>query len=92
MPNVSLGDHFEEFVSSQVAKGRFQNASEVVRAGLRMLEDYELSRAERAAQLTREINAAFDDPAPDVPAEEVFAEIERQFSADKAVRSHGTYP
>ena len=49
MPNVSLGDHFEAFVSRQVADGRFQNASEVVRAGLRMLEDFELSRAERAA-------------------------------------------
>jgi antitoxin ParD1/3/4 len=89
MPNVSLGDHFEEFVSRQVADGRFQNASEVVRAGLRMLEDYELSRAERAARLAREINAAFDDPTPDVPAEQVFAKLEQQFKADKAARSHG---
>jgi antitoxin ParD1/3/4 len=69
--------------------GRFQNASEVVRAGLRMLEDYELSRAERAARLAREINTAFDDPAPDVPAEQVFAKLEQQFKADKAARSHG---
>jgi antitoxin ParD1/3/4 len=90
MPNVSLGDHFEEFVSRQVAEGRFQNASEVVRAGLRMLEDYELSRAERAARLVREINDAFDDPTTDVPAEQVFAKLEQQFSADKADRSHGT--
>ena len=89
MPNVSLGDHFEEFVSRQVADGRFQNASEVVRAGLRMLEDYELSRAERAARLAREINDAFDDPAPDVPAEKVFDKLEQQFSADKAARSSG---
>lgn len=86
MPNVSLGDHFEEFVSRQVADGRFQNVSEVVRAGLRMLEDYELSRAERAARLAREINAAFDDPAPDVPADQVFTKIEQQYNADKAAR------
>jgi antitoxin ParD1/3/4 len=89
MPNVSLGDHFEEFVSRQVADGRFQNASEVVRAGLRMLEDFELSRAERAARLACEINAAFDDPAPDVPAEQVFDKLEQQFIADQAARSHG---
>jgi antitoxin ParD1/3/4 len=89
MPNVSLGDHFEEFVSRQVTDGRFQNASEVVRAGLRMLEDYELSRAERAARLVREINAAFDDPAPDVSAEQVFAKLEQLFDADIAARSHG---
>jgi antitoxin ParD1/3/4 len=78
MPNVSLGEHFEEFISRQVAEGRFQNASEVVRAGLRMLEDYELRRAERAARLTREINEAFDDPAPDVPSDQVFAKLERR--------------
>ncbi|ETX04614.1 type II toxin-antitoxin system ParD family antitoxin [Candidatus Entotheonella palauensis] len=36
-----LGKHYEEFVATQVAQGRFNNASEVVRAGLRMLEDYE---------------------------------------------------
>ncbi len=89
MPNVSLGDHFEEFVSRQIANGRFQNVSEVVRAGLRMLEDYELSRAERAVRLAREINAAFDDPAPDVPADQVFAKLEQQFNADKGARSHG---
>jgi antitoxin ParD1/3/4 len=82
MPNVSLGDHFEEFISRQVTDGRFQNASEVVRAGLRMLEDYELSRAERAARLAGEINTAFD--------EQVFAKLEQQFTADKAARSHGT--
>jgi hypothetical protein len=32
MPNVSLGDHFEEFINRQIAQGRFQNASEVVQA------------------------------------------------------------
>jgi antitoxin ParD1/3/4 len=37
----SLGDHYEKFISNQVAQGRFNNGSEVVRAGLRMLEDYE---------------------------------------------------
>lgn len=36
-----LGKHCEEFIASQVAEGRFNNASEVVRAALRMLEDYE---------------------------------------------------
>lgn len=36
-----LGKHYEDFVATQVAEGRFNNASEVVRAGLRMLEDYE---------------------------------------------------
>lgn len=39
--SYSLGNHYEDFISNQVAEGRFNNGSEVVRAGLRMLEDYE---------------------------------------------------
>lgn len=39
--SISLGHYFDEFVSSQVAAGRFQNVSEVIRAGLRLLENEE---------------------------------------------------
>ena len=39
--SISLGDHFENFVDSKVSAGRFKNASEVIRAGLRLLEEEE---------------------------------------------------
>jgi antitoxin ParD1/3/4 len=39
--SISLGDHFESFVENSIAKGRFNNASEVIRAGLRLLEEEE---------------------------------------------------
>lgn len=39
--SISLGDYFDQFVSSQVSIGRYKNVSEVVRAGLRLLEDEE---------------------------------------------------
>jgi antitoxin ParD1/3/4 len=39
--SVTLGDHFDEFVSEKINAGRFHSVSEVVRAGLRKLEDDE---------------------------------------------------
>lgn len=38
--SISLGDHLANFVDTQVASGRFGSASEVVRAGLRLLEEH----------------------------------------------------
>jgi len=39
--SFSLGDHFTGFVETQIKNGRYQSASEVVRAGLRLLEERE---------------------------------------------------
>jgi antitoxin ParD1/3/4 len=89
MPNVSLGAVFETFVEKQVKEGRFQNASEVVRAGLRLLQEHELQLAEREARLAKAINAAFDDPAADISAEDVFGRLERQFEKDSKAPRDG---
>ncbi len=39
--SVSLGNHFDQFVQSRISEGRFKNVSEVIRAGLRLLEEEE---------------------------------------------------
>ena len=35
---ISLGNHFESFIEQSIHRGHFSNASEVVRAGMRLLE------------------------------------------------------
>jgi antitoxin ParD1/3/4 len=39
--SISLGSHFENFIENSLSKGRYTNVSEVVRAGLRLLEEEE---------------------------------------------------
>ena len=61
--NVDLTHHFEEFIENGITSGRFSNASEVVREGLRLLEQ---RQAEERAKLdwlrntTQEAFAALD--------------------------------
>jgi antitoxin ParD1/3/4 len=39
--SITLGNHFEDFVQNRISAGRFKNASEMIRAGLRLLEEEE---------------------------------------------------
>lgn len=51
--SITLGNHFDEFIAEQLKSGRYGSASEVVRAGLRMLEDTE-AKLERLRTLLEE--------------------------------------
>ncbi len=56
--SISLGDYFDNFVRRQVLGGRYKNVSEVVRAGLRLLEDEE----NKIVALRNAIQKGLDSP------------------------------
>lgn len=78
--SVALSPHFETFIRQQVESGHFNNASEVVRAGLRLLEERE---AEQSAKLKalREAIAVGLASGPDLSEAQVFDELEAKLHA-----------
>lgn len=56
--NVSLTPELDQFVQDRVASGRYQTASEVVREGLRLLENQESERSARFQALKSRLEAA----------------------------------
>jgi len=61
--------HFEELIERFIASGRFNNKSEVIRAGLRLLEEHEApSSAINRDDLSRIIQSALEDQRPLIPA------------------------
>lgn len=58
--NINLTDHYDQFVEEQIAGGHFKNASEVMRAGLRLLEQQTNEDAHRLTMLRRLAAEGFD--------------------------------
>ena len=56
--SVTLGEHFDHFVAERVQQGRYQSVSEVVRAGLRLLEEDEI----KLSELRQKLEAAEQSP------------------------------
>lgn len=78
--SVALGPRFETFVREQIASGRYNNVSEVLRAGLRLLEDEEKAREMKLQDLRVAIKAGLDSDRAR-PAEEVFDRLEAKYRA-----------
>ena len=58
--NVNLTEHFDKFIDKRVKSGRFSNASEVVREGLRLLENREAEEKARLKWLQAAIQEGMD--------------------------------
>jgi antitoxin ParD1/3/4 len=83
--SFALGGHFENFIDEQLRSGRYNNASEVVRDGLRMLEDRENLRQLKVAEIRQSIEESRKDGRT-TPADEVLSRLEAKYTAmsDKA--------
>jgi antitoxin ParD1/3/4 len=75
--SYSIGKHFEAFIERLIASGRYSTASEIIRDGLRMIEEREQDREAKLEWLRAEIQKGLDSG----PAEEVgdmFARIKAE--------------
>ena len=78
--NVSIGDRWEGFIDSTLKTGRYASASEVVREGLRLVEE----RERKLEALRETINASIEqggwrtDEEVGAHLETVFADLEKQ--------------
>ena len=64
--------HFERLIDRFIASGRFNNKSEVIRAGLRLLEEHEVKASALSREdVSRVIHTALADTRPLIPAMEL---------------------
>ena len=80
MPSsYKIGDHFEIFIKEQVDGGRYASASEVIRDGLRLLEEDQKHRQAIIDGLRGEIDKGRRSGRPK-PAAEVLDRLERKYT------------
>lgn len=76
--SVSLGDHFASFIDAQVQAGRYGSASDVMRAGLRLLEEHEAKLKALEAAL---IEGEQSGPAKDFDSDAFLAQMHAKYAA-----------
>ena len=81
--SVALSSHFETFIRNQVESGRYNNASEVVRAGLRLLEDQQ-KQAELQLEAMKAAIAAGLASGRSIPGDQVFDRLEAKYHGQAA--------
>lgn len=77
--SVALSPHFEAFIKAQIATGRYNNVSEVIREGLRLLEDRELEKQRQREALRAEIATGMEGEGVDLDA--AFAQVRTHIDA-----------
>ena len=79
--SADLGSTLEKYVDQLVKKGRYNSKSEVLREGVRLVQDREQRNADLAASIARGLADA--NAGRLIPADKVFAELKEKYSAMK---------
>ncbi len=87
--SYTLGSRFEAFIKELVKSGRYNNASEVLREGLRLLEDRERLREIRIVELRRLVEEGRDSGLSDEDGETFLARLEAKYQAMAVSRRTG---
>jgi antitoxin ParD1/3/4 len=76
--SIVLSEHFQTFIADQVEEGRYGSASEVVRAGLRLLESHEAKMAALRAAVKAGLNSGKPEP---FDVDNFLAEVNAEYDA-----------
>jgi antitoxin ParD1/3/4 len=83
--NVSLTPELEKLVASKVESGRYQSASEVIREGLRLLDDQDRLRELHLSEVRKKIQTGLDqlDRGEGIPGDQVYAQMKQKSAASR---------
>ena len=86
--NVSLTPELEKLVASKVQSGRYQSASEVIREGLRLLEDQDRLREAQLGEVRRKVQMGLDqlDRGEGIPGDRVLADLKQKSASVRAAQ------
>jgi antitoxin ParD1/3/4 len=88
--SYSIGKHFEGLIESLIESGRYSTASEVMRDGLRLIEEREERRKAKLEALRAEIQKGFDSgPAEEVDISELIKSVKARGRQQLAARKRG---
>jgi antitoxin ParD1/3/4 len=87
--SYSIGKHFEAFIERLIASGRYSTASEIIRDGLRMIEEREQSREAKVEALRAAIQEGLDSPSEEVDIHEMIEDVKRRGRARLAAERDG---
>ncbi|MCJ2050778.1 type II toxin-antitoxin system ParD family antitoxin [Methylobacterium sp. J-070] len=87
MTDIDLAPDLDRFVRRQVEAGRFRDPSDVIAAGLRLLEEALAAQPEHRDHLLASIVAAFDDPHPGLSIAATFDRLEERHARRVSIGS-----